>query len=369
MKVLGLMSGTSLDGIDLALIETDGETVTKFGPAATVPYADDLRALGRAAKDAAQAHVPGADEPAPVREAAHRLTRAHAEAVARFRAEHDLADDAVDLVAFHGQTVLHRPEQRWTWQIGDGAMLARLVGRPVVSDFRSADVAAGGQGAPLVPLYHRALAVSAGLDRPVAILNLGGVGNVTWVDPHGADPVAFDTGPGNALIDDWVHAHGLGHMDEGGRIAARGRADEGLVARLLEHPYFDAPPPKSLDRDDFRTSPLAGLSVEDGAATLAAFTAAAVAAARAHFPQAVAAWYVTGGGRHNPTLMSALAARLDAPVATVETLGWRGDALEAEAFAFLAARAVRGLPLSLPTTTGVPAPQTGGRLHLPEQVA
>jgi len=367
MKVLGLMSGTSLDGIDLAFIETDGESVTRFGPAATVPYDDALRALGRAAKTAAHAHVQGTAEAAIIAKAARELTLAHAEAIAVFRINHGLeAPEAVDLVGFHGQTVLHRPEVRWTWQIGDGALLAQLCGRPVVADFRSADVAAGGQGAPLVPLYHQALARSAGLDGPLAILNLGGVGNVTWLDPEGEEPpVAFDTGPGNALIDDWVHHHGKGHMDEGGRLAAAGRPDDGIIKHMLAHPFFAEAPPKSLDRDDFSLDAVRRLGLADGAATLAGFTAASAVAAQVHFPQPVVAWYVTGGGRHNPTLMAALAGRLDVPVAPVEALGWRGDALEAEAFAFLAVRVVRNLPLSLPTTTGVPAPQRGGRVFNP----
>jgi len=367
MKVLGLMSGTSLDGIDLAFIETDGEIVTRFGPAATVPYDDALRALGRAAKTAAQAHLQGAEAAAVISEAAQRFTLAHGEAVAGFRATHGLeAPEALDLVGFHGQTVLHRPEVGWTWQIGDGALLAQLCGVPVAADFRTADVAAGGQGAPLVPLYHEALVRSARLGGPVAILNLGGVGNVTWLDPEGgAPPVAFDTGPGNALIDDWVHHHGAGHMDEGGRLASSGRPDDDIIAAMLGHRFFAEAPPKSLDRDDFSLGAVGHLGLADGAATLAGFTAASAAAAQAHFPRPVVAWYVTGGGRHNPALMAALARRLAVKVAPVEDLGWRGDALEAEAFAFLAVRVLRKLPLSLPTTTGVPAPQTGGRIFQP----
>jgi anhydro-N-acetylmuramic acid kinase len=217
-----------------------------------------------------------------------------------------------------------------------------------------------------VPLYHEALVRSAGLGGPVAILNLGGVGNVTWLDPlGGAPPVAFDTGPGNALIDDWVHHHGVGHMDEGGRLASAGRPDDGIIAAMLAHAFFAEVPPKSLDRDAFSLDAVQGLGLADGAATLAGFTAASAVAAQAHFPRPAVAWYVTGGGRHNPALMADLARRLTVKVAPVEELGWRGDALEAEAFAFLAVRVLRNLPLSLPTTTGVPAPQTGGRIFQP----
>ena len=347
-RVIGLMSGTSLDGIDAAFIETDGESRVTAGPALTTPYDDALRARLRA--------VLGGR--GPVAAVERELTLAHADALAALIARHALA--GVELIGFHGHTILHRPEARRTWQIGDGALLASRTGIDVVCDFRSADVAAGGEGAPLVPLYHRALA--SALDKPLAVLNLGGVGNVTWIG-RGADEIlAFDTGPGNALIDDWALAHTGRPLDLGGALARAGRVDAAHLARFLAHPFFDRTPPKSLDRDDFKGFAPSGMSVADGAATLTAMTAAAAARAAEHFPAPAVRWLVAGGGRRNPALMAELALRLGAPVEAVESAGWDGDALEAQAFAYLAVRSLGGLPLSLPGTTGVPAPMRGGRL-------
>lgn len=356
---LGLMSGTSMDGIDLAVLTTDGETVSAFGPAATLPYPAALR------RDLGALVASGAADPAARRALEPAVTDAHAAAIERFLDEHGIARDSIDLVGFHGQTVLHRPEQRLTCQLGDGARLATRLGLPVVNDFRSADVAAGGQGAPFAPLYHAALA--AALDRPVGVLNLGGVGNMTYID---ADTViAFDTGPANAMIDDWVAAKCGVAFDQGGRIAATGRVDAAALDRLLDNPFFAARPPKSLDRNDFSPDPVAGLPPEDGAATLTAFTARSVARGLDHLPARPRRWLVTGGGRNNPTMMRMLRDALGVPVDPVEAVGWNGDALEAQAFGFLAVRSRRGLPLSLPTTTGVPAPMTGGRLHHPGAAA
>lgn len=352
---LGLISGTSMDGIDLALIETNGERVRAFGSATTVPYPADLRA----ALGAAVAAGGGTAEDHRVLEP--RITDAHADAVGRFLSDHRIDAHSIDIVGFHGQTVLHRPERRLTIQLGDGAALAARLGLPVVNDFRSADVAAGGQGAPLAPLYHAAL--SQELNQPVCVLNLGGVGNLTYID--GKTVLAFDTGPANAMIDDWVaRTRGVAY-DEGGRIAAAGTVDEAALDRLLDHPYFAAPFPKSLDRNDFPPTPVEGLGAEDGAATLATFTARTVALAADLLPTRPRRWLVTGGGRHNPTIMDLLRRELGATVDPVEAVGWNGDALEAQAFGFFAVRSLEGLPLSLPTTTGVPAPLTGGRLHQP----
>jgi anhydro-N-acetylmuramic acid kinase len=351
---IGLMSGTSLDGIDVALIETDGLSRLATGPFLTRPYPDAFR-------DRLRGVLGGIG---PVGEVEAKLTRLHAEAVEHFLERH--AGIAVDLVGFHGHTILHRPEERRTWQLGDGAALAPRLGIDVVGDFRSADVAAGGEGAPLAPLYHAALA--SALPKPLAVLNLGGVGNVTWIGPgEDREILAFDTGPGNALIDDWVRRHTGAAADVGGALASAGNPSEAHVARFLECPYFARTPPKSLDRDDFRDAVPDGLSINDGAATLTEMTAAAVAAARRHFRAPAREWLVCGGGRHNPVLMAALARHLGAPVRPVEAVGWHGDALEAQAFAYLAVRSLAGLPLSLPTTTGAPRPMTGGRLFRARQ--
>jgi anhydro-N-acetylmuramic acid kinase len=359
LRVIGLMSGTSMDGIDVAVIETDGERVGWSGPARTFPYPDPLRTrLDRAVRGDERAS-------ADVARLEIDLTDAHAAAVLAFMGELPPERRAIDLVGFHGHTLFHRPEQRRTCQLGDGPRLALRLGIDVVFDFRSADVAAGGQGAPLAPVYHQALA--AGLAEPVAILNLGGVGNLTWIGAGG--PIAFDTGPGNGLIDDWVRARTGRPYDASGGISAAGRVDEARLAAMLAHPYFEQAPPKSLDRLDFALAPVEGLGLEDGAATLAAFTARAVARAQAHLPAPPLRWLITGGGRHNATLMRMLAEALGVPVAPIEAIGADGDALEAQAFAFLAVRSVRGLPISFPTTTGAPRPLCGGRLARPGGVS
>lgn len=360
LTAIGLMSGTSMDGVDVALIETDGEMVFAFGPTGSRPYS----AAERRTIAAAVAQAPGISDrnerSGAFGEAEGIVTGAHADAVEAFLAENGLTAADIDVIGFHGQTIFHRPETRLTVQIGDGPALSERLGIDVVHDFRAADVAAGGQGAPFVPVYHRALAAHAGLDLPVVVLNLGGVGNVTYLS--GEAPLAFDTGPANALIDDWVSARAGMAYDEGGRIAARGRIDEDALAALLSGLYFSRRPPKSLDRNEFSASSLEGLSLEDGAATLAAFTAASVALARDWFPEPARQWIVVGGGANNPTLMAMLRDRLDAPVVTGAEIGWSGDHVEAQAFAYLAARSLRGLPLTFPTSTGVPEPMTGGVL-------
>jgi len=351
-SAVGLMSGTSLDGIDAAWLETDGEGHVAAGPALTIPYEAGFRARLRAI-------LGGAGDPEEIAGVESALTELHAEAVETLLTRHALP--LPDMIGFHGHTILHRPEERRTWQIGDGELLARRLGVTVVSDFRTADVAAGGQGAPLVPVYHRALA--AGLETPVAVLNIGGVANVTWIGENGL--LAFDTGPGNALIDDWALRHTGRPIDHDGALATEGAVHVEAVERFLRHPYFQAPPPKSLDRDAFARGLPADLSPADGAATLVAITAAAVGRAASHFPAPARRWLVTGGGRRNPVLMQALEAVLQVPVESVESRGWDGDALEAQAFAYLAVRSSRGLPQTFPGTTGVAAPMTGGRIHAP----
>ena len=355
--VLGAMSGTSLDGVDAAMILTDGKRVHERGPRAYRPYTRAERAVLRAALGRWPGEA-GVDQAAAVVEAAH------AEVMGGIA--------GAKLAGFHGQTLAHDPRGRGTHQAGNGARLARALGLPVAWDFRTADVAAGGEGAPLAPFYHFALAVELG-QGPVAFLNLGGVGNLTWADPGRPGPeaagalVAFDTGPANAPIDDLMRERRGAGRDEGGALAASGRVDEEVVTRFLAHPHFARKPPKSLDRNGFPgiVQMVAQLGDADAAATLAAIAAASVAAGARHFPAPPARLLVTGGGRLNGALMAGLAARLDCPVQPIEAAGFDGDMLEAEAFAFLAARVARGLPLSAPATTGVPAPAKGGRISRP----
>ncbi len=358
-KVIGLMSGTSLDGVDAALLDTDGESVARPGPSLTITYDKETRALLKGALEDARNVAQGAPVPHAIRDAERQLTEAHAEAVWALLAQAGLKPDQIGLIGFHGQTILHRPERHWTWQIGDGALLARLTGIDVVNDFRSADVKAGGQGAPLVPLYHAALVRKAGLGGPVAVVNIGGVANVTYIS--GDTVLAFDTGPGNAPIDDWMQRHHGVAVDQDGAFAATGKVNVAALDKMLAHAFFARRPPKSLDRMDFGMDAVEHLSPQDGAATLAAFTAASLAKAREYFPDPATTWVVAGGGRHNKFLMGQLKARVNAPVIAAEEAGWNGDALEAEAFAYLAMRSKKGLPLSLPTTTGVQQPMSGGK--------
>ena len=363
---IGLMTGTVLDGnIDIAALRTDGETVAEFGPWQLARYPDAVQALlPRAVSAARDWRFEGA-EPAIFAEAEAALTIAQAEAVARFLDTSGIAPDDVLVVGFHGQTMLHRAPEPGrlgcTRQLGDGARMARRLGIDVVFDFRSADIAAGGQGAPLVASYHVALARGIGAGPETVVLNLGGVANITWWGGD-AEVHAFDTGPANAPLNDWIKSHGLGAYDRDGAFAASGRVDETRLAQLLDQPWFAAPYPKSLDRNGFTAAMADGLSPEDGAATLTAFTAAAVGRALDLLPRRPVRMIVCGGGRHNRTLMRELAGRACRRVEPAESVGWRGDAIEAECFAFLAVRSLRGLPLGFPRTTGVPAPMTGGRL-------
>jgi anhydro-N-acetylmuramic acid kinase len=366
VRAIGLMSGTSLDGVDIALLETDGERVAAFGPTGYRPYTDDERMLLRGAL-AEGASVTARDQrPGVLVEADDFVTRVHGEAVETFLRDTGIARADVAVVGFHGQTVLHRPEKRLTVQIGDGAALARRLGMTVAYDFRAADVAAGGQGAPLVPVFHQALARMLERPHPIALLNVGGVANITWVD--GGDPVACDTGPGNALIDDFMRARTGLPLDRDGDQAARGHVDEKFVARVLAHDFFAHPYPKSLDRNAFAFANigLPDFSVADGAATLSALTAAAVARVVTLLPQPPRSWIVAGGGARNPTLMRMLADRLKpASVETAYAIGWASDSLEAQAFAYLAVRTLNGLPITFPKTTGAPRPMTGGVIARP----
>lgn len=363
MWVMGFMSGTSLDGVDVAVLDTDGERIEAFGPSAMVAFsAGDRAVIERATEDALAWNGYGAEPvsfaaAAGVIEAAH--VRAGRDVIAR-------AGRVPDLVGFHGQTLLHRPERQLSVQIGDPQVVADGLGVPVVAQMRQDDLLAGGQGAPLVPAYHAALAQRLGLEGPVAFLNVGGVANLTWIGEDGA-LVAFDTGPGNGLIDQVVQARGAGQYDDGGRFAAAGEVDPQVLADLLAHPHFRGEGPKSLDRYDFPLDWAGARSLEDAAATLTAFTASSVALTARALPQAPKVWVICGGGSHNPTLMRALGELLG-DCRTADAVGLRGDFVEAEAMAFLAARSLRGLPLTFPGTTGVDRPLTGGTIWRPARI-
>ena len=367
LTAIGLMSGTSLDGVDVALIETDGERVAPFGPTGYRPYEESERDLLRQALAEGAALTARGQKPGVLAEADAFVTQVHAEVVEEFLETNGIRRDDVAVVGFHGQTVLHKPQAKLTVQIGDGAALAARLRIPVAYDFRAADMAAGGQGAPIVPVFHRAIAENLDRPGPIAVLNIGGVANVTYVEP-GKDPVACDTGPGNALIDDFMRARTGRPLDRDGDQAAKGRVDENFVARVLEHPFFSQPLPKSLDRNAFAFANigLPSFSVEDGAATLSALTAPTVARIVPHLPKTPRSWIVAGGGAHNPTLVRMLRERL-APtsVETANAVGWSVDALEAQAFAYLAVRTLKGLPITFPTTTGVAHPTTGGVVAKP----
>ncbi|MGX5720112.1 anhydro-N-acetylmuramic acid kinase [Shinella zoogloeoides] len=367
LTAIGLMSGTSLDGIDVALLRTDGEAVVERGPSMGRSYDAAFRRRLQGALETAKAIGERGERPGDLDEIERELTLRHAEAVRAFLAENDLRPDDIDVIGFHGQTVLHRPNQGLTVQLGDGDLLARETGIDVVYDMRANDMAHGGQGAPLIPAYHAALA--AGLSRAsgeaVVFVNIGGISNITFVG-SGSEIVAYDSGPGNTLIDQWVEAHAGIPYDQGGMIASEGRVDAGLAERYLGHAFFTDKVRRSLDRNDFRPPQGAEASLEDGARTLAHVTAAAILRSARHLPERPKLYVVCGGGRLNPVIMgdlAALAGSEGAAVVAAEAVDLNGDSMEAEAWAYLAVRSLRGLPLTFPGTTGVTAPVTGGLLR------
>jgi anhydro-N-acetylmuramic acid kinase len=370
LSAIGLMSGTSYDGVDVALINTNGEDIGRIGPTLYRPYGEEERVLLRRAMAAAANLADRAERPGSLADAEALVTRSHGEAVEAFLAANGMAASDIAVVGFHGQTVLHDPDRHLTVQLGQGERLASRLGIPVVYDFRAADVAAGGQGAPFVSVFHRALVRLLDEAGPIGVLNIGGVANLTYVDGEAA-LIACDIGPGNALIDDFLRLRTGSPHDSEGRAAAAGQVDEAAVERILAHPFFAKPPPKSLDRNAFhhwiaQDETLSGKSLEDGAATLTAVTAAAIARAIGLFPRAPASFIVAGGGSRNPVLMQMLSERVaPASVKTADAVGWSADSLEAQGFAYLAVRTLMGLPLSFPTTTGVPQPMTGGVLARP----
>lgn len=369
-RAIGLMSGTSMDGIDLACVETDGEAAVEIGPSAFVPYEAAFRRRIEASLDTAKAIRQRGERPGDLAGLEAEITRRHGEAVSGFIAAHGWCAADIGCIGFHGQTVLHRPQEGLTVQLGDGAALARATGIATVFDMRANDMANGGQGAPLVPAYHAALARALAPGRagfPVMVVNVGGISNVTWVPRKGA-PVAFDSGPGNTLIDQWVQAAAGIPYDDGGAIASEGAVIRAALARYMEAPFFERAGAKSLDRNDFTLDPLGAAELADGARTLAAVTAAAIAHAARNVPERPRTWVLCGGGRKNAVIRAELEALVVPDGETVllaEDLGWNGDSMEAEAWAYLAVRATRGLPLTWPTTTGCREPVSGGVLVSP----
>lgn len=357
---LGLMSGTSMDGVDGAMMMTDGKGIHAFGDRHFRPYSKAEQGVIAAAMG-----LWPDDDPVVLAAAQKVIHDAHLEVIKHF--------PDTQIVGFHGQTLAHDPDGGRTHQLGDGALLAKQAGLRVVWDFRSADMKAGGQGAPLAPFFHHACARQMGMERPVAFVNLGGVGNVTLVDgskysPERADALtAFDTGPANAPINDLMSARLGVAYDEDGATAAKGVVHTDVLETVFQNEYFSKKPPKSLDRNSFSELPalVENLSTEDAAATLTALAASCVYAAQMHFPRDPFRWFICGGGRKNASLMNALRQRLGDKVEACEVIGLDGDMLEAQAFGYLAARVFYGLPTSSPTTTGCKEPVCGGVISEP----
>jgi anhydro-N-acetylmuramic acid kinase len=363
-SAIGLMSGTSMDGIDLALIKTDGLSFVEKGPWACVNYTPAQRAILRQAIEEVIELRDRNARPGILAAAEAMITAAHAQIVSEFLAAGHMRASDIDVVGFHGQTVLHRPQNKLTVQLGDGAALAQMLKIPVVFDMRAADIAAGGQGAPLVPVFHQALVLAAKLEGPIAVVNFGGVGNITYIDGD-ADPIAFDTGPGNALIDDEMRLRFGEDYDKDGRVGGQGQVNQTALAVLMAHPYFKAKLPKSLDRNAFSREPVSSLANEEAIATLTAFTAESLRAATTLLPIPPGLWVIAGGGALNPTLMAMISNRLAAKVVIADDIGWPAQLMEAQAWAYLAVRSLKGLPLTFPTTTGVPMALTGGTVSNP----
>ncbi len=367
LTALGFMAGTSLDGVDAAVIVSDGMGAVEMGPCLHMPYDRDTKiAVTRATKAALE----GRETAQEITKAIDLVTTAHIRTAQKLMEQHYLTAKEIDIIGFHGQTILHRPKNQRnlvgrSWQIGAGTVVAQELKIDVVDDFRAADIAAGGEGAPFAPVYHNALVRAQEPSGPVCVLNLGGVGNVTYVPEDGLESelIAFDTGPANGLIDQWMELKTGKGMDEDGKMAAKGKVNEEALQLMALNPYLRRQPPKSLDRYDFKLTQVEGLNVEDGAATLTAFTAECIARAADLLPAPPVGWVICGGGRHNPVMMKALAERLDAPIKTAEDVDWQGDFIEAQCFAYLAIRSLKKLPLSFPKTTNVPSPLTGGHYH------
>lgn len=369
MKAIGLMSGTSMDGIDVALIETDGEAIHSFGPVGEFSYGPEERHLLSEAMVFARGIKARDDRSGVLLLAESMLTSKHVESVQAFATANGIALSSVDVIGFHGQTVIHRPEQRLTVQLGDGPALSAALGAPVIYDFRAADVERGGQGAPLVPIFHRALALNAGLPLPAAFINIGGISNITFVPDGPAEGlIAFDAGPGNCLLDDWAFRHTGEPLDRDANLALSGHVNREALTALLASPYFLAPPPKSLDRASFVLDQIEELSPQDGAATLTAFTVAGIAAAARLLPEQPKIWIVAGGGARNPYMFEGLRRVLGPQTVRADNAGFSASFMEAQAFAYLAVRKLKELPSTFAGTTGVLEPTVAGALAKPGEI-
>jgi anhydro-N-acetylmuramic acid kinase len=361
---IGLMSGTSMDGIDAALVRTDGKAMVERGSMGFYPYDANVQDTLKQALVEAKNLTHRDERTDFLKEAETLITQLHVEAVKAFLEENKMSASGIDVLGFHGQTVLHRPDQALTVQLGDGHALTKATGIDVVYDMRAKDMQHDGQGAPLVPVYHQALAASLPdvfkEKFPVVFVNIGGISNITFI---GEELIAFDSGPGNALIDQWVQSEARIPYDQGGMIAAEGNVSNALVTKYLENQYFEKPLPKSLDRNDFLPPKSGEITVEDGARSLAYISAAAILKSIDHLPDTPKLWIICGGGRHNPHIMSdlqKLAEETNSQVIKAEEAGLDGDAMEAEAWGYLAIRSLEGLPLTFPKTTGCKHPVTGG---------
>ena len=363
---IGLMSGTSLDGIDAALIKSDGVNVMHYGIPLSRPYDRHEHGILKITLSEARCEGQPTNKNTNINETSKMITDLHIEVVKTLLRQNDLSPIDIDVIGFHGQTLLHNPGEGWSWQIGDGNQLSKELGIQVVSDFRKYDVSNGGQGAPLVPVYHKAVFSGRGVKYPIGLINFGGVANVTWIGSDKTDDlIAFDTGPANALLDDWVRRNTDYIYDKDGIFSQHGTIHQGLIEKWINNDYFKQPPPKSLDRDYFNVDEVNSLSLEDGAATLAGFSVACLKEAINIYPKKVNNWYVSGGGAHNPTIMTMLNEVLGENVKTLNTIGLDGDYIEAEAFGYMAVRRLYDLPITFPGTTGISSPSTGGVISKP----
>ena len=367
LTAIGLNSGAALDGVSAALLRTNGEDVIEVGSSRFFPYDRDMKIALRRAEKAALEHRDGA---ADIGKASKDVTDFHVVAVDEFLNAAGLKRTAIDIVGFHGHTIFHRPKRTpesagRTWQIGDGRVLAEETKIDVVNGFRDADISAGGEGGPIASIYFAALAKSLEPDGAVGVIDLGRISSVTYVPKTDSplDILAFDAGPGAALIDEWVALKTGEPMDFDGELARSGKVHSDILRMMLLNPYVRRKPPKALEKSDFKIEAVLNLSVADGAATLTALTAACIRASLPHLPAAPNDWIIVGGARRNLALTDAIGMALDADIHTAESLGWRGDDLDAQAVAYLAVRSLRKLPLTYPRTTRTPRPTLGGTYH------